>query len=167
VARLRRWLRVAAALLLVAAARAQPPEPVLKIVLADGSMHSFSRVELDRLPVETATARLRDGAPFNVIGASVGSLLRAAGLDLSAPLSGAEVVGRALLVRAADGYRAVFALAEVDPHFGHPLVRVVWSNADGTPLPDRVGPLQLIATGENRPARWVRQLQSIEVKNMP
>ena len=38
---------------------------------------------------------------------------------------------------------------------------------DGTPLPARVGPLQLIATGENRPGRWVRQLVALEVKSLP
>jgi hypothetical protein len=160
----------AAALLAVApAARAQAPEPafVLNVVLADGSSHTFSRAELERLPAETAQARVRDGAPFTVTGVSVTALLRAAGLDLSANLGGGQVVGHALVARAADGYRAVFGLAELDPHFGHPPVLVNWANADGSALPARVGPLQLIATGESRPSRWVRQLQALEVKNLP
>jgi hypothetical protein len=34
---------------------------------------------------------------------------------------------------------------------------------DGKPIADD-GPLKLVATGEKRPARWVRNLVSIEVK---
>ena len=93
--------------------------------------------------------------------------VQASGLDLSQRLGAGNVVGHALVARAADGYRAVFGLAEVDPHFGHAPLLVNWKNADGTPLPARVGPLQLIATGESRPGRWVRQLQTLEVKSLP
>ena len=98
---------------------------------------------------------------------SVTTLLRAAGLDLSANLGGGQVVGHALIARRADGYRAVFGLAEVDPHFGHAPVMVNWANADGSALSARVGPMQLIATGESRPGRWVRQLIALEVKALP
>ncbi len=140
---------------------------VLRVVLADGRSREFTRNELERLPRQSAAARLRDGAPFNVNGVSVTTLLREAGLDLSERLGGGQVVRHALVARAADGYRAVFGLAEVDPHFAHPPVIVNWANADGSALEPRVGPLQLIATGESRPGRWVRQLISLEVKAMP
>jgi hypothetical protein len=165
--RRRHWLLCAAALL-APLARAQSTVPValLTVVLADGRSRSFTRADLGRLPVESAPARLRDGAPFSATGVSVTSLLREAGLDLSANLGGGQVVGHALIARAADGYQAVFGLAEVDPHFGHAPLMINWANADGTPLAERVGPLQLIATGESRPGRWVRQLQFLEVKNL-
>ncbi len=150
-------------------APAQTGEPtvLLEVVLADGRSREFTRADLEGLPAESVPARLRDGAPFNVSGVSVAALLRAVGLDLSANLGGGQVVGHALIARAADGYRAVFGLAELDPHFGHPPVMVNWVNADGSALPARVGPLQLIATGESRPGRWVRQLTSLEVKALP
>ena len=95
------------------------------------------------------------------------ALLKASGLDLAQRVGAGNVVGHALVARASDGYRAVFGLAEVDPHFGHAALMLNWTNPDGSPLPERVGPLQLIATGESRPGRWVRQLQSIEVKSLP
>lgn len=151
----------------MALAQAPGAAALLTVQLADGRTHSFGRAELERLPRESATARLRDGAPFTVNGVSVTALLRAAGLDLSGNLGGGQVVGQALVARAADGYGAVFGLAEVDPHFGHPLVMINWMNSDGTALPERVGPVQLIHTGESRPARWVRQLRSLEVKPLP
>jgi hypothetical protein len=142
-------------------------QTTLQVVLADGTQKTFSRADLERLPVESAGARLRDGPGFNVTGVSVTTLLRLSGLDLNAPMGAGQVVGHALIARAADGYRAVFGLADVDPHFGHPPVLVNWANADGSTLASRVGPFQLINTGESRPGRWVRQLVSLEVKSMP
>ena len=149
------------------AAQAQTPDPQLVVRLSDGTEKSFTRAELERLPAETATARLRDGPPFTASGVSVTTLLRLAGLDLAANLGAAQVVSQALIARAADGYRAVFGLAELDPHFGHLPLLVNWENARGGAVPPRVGPFQLIATGESRPGRWVRQLVSLEVKSMP
>lgn len=167
--RRRPWLLLSWALLLAApVARAQPTDaPLLTVVLADGRSQTFTRAALEALPQEKAPARLRDGAPFSVSGVSVTALLKAAGLDLSQRVGAGNVVGHALVARAADGYRAVFGLAEVDPHFGHAALMLNWTNADGLPLPERIGPLQLIATGESRPGRWVRQLQSLEVKSLP
>jgi len=148
------------------AALSSSAEARLEVRLADGAPKLFSLADLERLPAESASARLRDGAPFTARGVSVTTLLRLAGLDLMAHLGGAQVAGQALVARAADGYRAVFGLAEVDPHFGHAPLLVCWSDADGTRLPARVGPLQLIVTGESRPTRWVRQLVSIEVRSL-
>lgn len=92
------------------------------------------------MPAERATAQLRDGAPFTVTGVSVTTLLKLSGLDLSQNLGGGKVVGHALVARAADDYRAVFGLAEVDPHFGHAPLMVSWTNADGSPLSEKAGP---------------------------
>ena len=74
---------------------------------------------------------------------------------------------KVLKVRLADGYLAVFGLVDVDPRFERPPLLVTWSTAEGAPLPDRVGPLQLVATGDRRPSRWVRQLTSLEVTALP
>lgn len=167
--RRRPWLFCAWALLFAAPLlHAQGQDaPLLKVVLADGRSQSFTRAQLEAIPTERAAARLRDGAPFTVTGVSVTTLLRLSGLDLNQNLGGGKVVGHALLARAADDYRAVFGLAEVDPHFGHPPLMVSWTNADGSPLSEKAGPVQLISTGESRPGRWVRQLQSLEVKPLP
>jgi hypothetical protein len=158
-------------LLLVAAAPfaapAQSSEPTVAVGLVDGTQRGFTIAELEQLPAESAPARLRDGPPVTVTGVSVTTLLRLTGLDLAANLGSAQVASHALIARAADGYRAVFGLAEVDPHFGHPPLLVSWEDADGGALPQRLGPFQLIATSESRPGRWVRQLVSLEVKSIP
>lgn len=140
--------------------------PLLRVELPGGATKAFSVADLERLPVETVDARLRDGPPFKVSGVSATTLLKLAGLDLSANLGGATVVGQALVARAADGYVAVFGLAEVDPHFGHPPLIVAWRNADGSPLRAGVGPVQLISSGESRPSRWVRRLEALTVRDL-
>ena len=144
-----------------------PGEEVLRVRLADGRTTTFARADLEKLASESAPAKLPDRAPFSVTGVSVTTLLRAAGMDLSANLGSSAVVSRALVARAADGYRAVFGLAEVDPHFGHAPMIVVWKRDDGSALPPRSGPFELIHTGDGRAARWVRQLQSLEVTEVP
>lgn len=141
----------------------QPPASI-RVTLVDGTTRSFTLSELQALPVETGTARRRDGSSFEVKGVSVTTLLRLTGLDLSRKLGVQQVVGRALVARAADGYLGVFGLALADPHFEHPPLLVTWARADGTPLAEGVGPLQLVNTGEVRTARWVRQLEALEVK---
>lgn len=167
----RTWLLVAAAAWGSSpAAWAQSPPAgdagLLRIELAGGAATTFSIADLERLPVETVDVRLRDGPPFKVVGVSATTLLKLAGLDLSANLGGATVVGQALVARAADGYVAVFGLAEADPHFGHAPLIVAWKNADGSPLRAGVGPVQLISSGEARPSRWVRQLQTLMVRDL-
>ena len=68
-----------------------------------------------------------------------------------------------LLVEASDGYKAVFAWAELDPSFMDKAVYVVLRR-DGKPLSDKTGPLQLVAPGEKRGARWVRQVKALRIK---
>lgn len=67
-----------------------------------------------------------------------------------------------VVVAGADGYKAVYAGAEVTPDL-HEATILVAEAQDGKPLGDD-GPLKLVATGEKRPARWVRNLASIEVR---
>ena len=60
-----------------------------------------------------------------------------------------------------DGYLVVYSLAEATPDVHDGTILVADSMA-GKPLADD-GPLKLIATGEKRPARWVRNLAAIRV----
>ena len=66
-----------------------------------------------------------------------------------------------LVAVGSDGYEAVYSLGEVTPDV-HDGTVLVADAVDGKPLP-AAGPLQLVATGEKRPARWVRSLVAIRV----
>lgn len=61
-----------------------------------------------------------------------------------------------------DGYQVVYSIGEVTPDV-HDATVMVADSEDGKPIAVD-GPLKLVATGEKRPARWVRNLVSIDVK---
>jgi hypothetical protein len=66
-----------------------------------------------------------------------------------------------LVAEGSDGYQVVYSIGEVTPDV-HDGDVIVADTLDGKPLAD-TGPLQLVATGEKRPARWVRNLAAIRV----
>ena len=68
-----------------------------------------------------------------------------------------------LVVEAKDGYRAVFAWAELDSTFMDKSAYVV-TKRDGKPLSHKDGPFQLVVPGEKRSARWVRQLTALKIR---
>lgn len=92
-------------------------------------------------------------------------ILRAAGAPTGETLRGPAL---ALYVRitAADGYRAVFALAELDPSTGA-RDAILADRKDGKPLDEKEGPLRVIVPGDKRPARWVRQVTAIDLLRAP
>ena len=67
-----------------------------------------------------------------------------------------------VVVEAADGYRAVFALAELDPEFTDRVILLA-DRRDDKPLPGQAGPFQIIVPGEKKHARWVRQVIRLKV----
>jgi hypothetical protein len=115
---------------------------------------------LASLPREPITASAH-GTVLHCDGIPLPALLRAAGAMPADPLRGAQLA-RYVQVDARDGYRAVFALAELDPTLGNRKVFLT-DRCDGKPLPDDDGPLRLVAPYEARPARWVRQVEAITV----
>jgi hypothetical protein len=66
-----------------------------------------------------------------------------------------------LVAEGSDGYEVVYSVGEVTPDV-HDATVMVADTLDGKPIGDS-GPLQLVATGEKRPARWVKNLVAIRV----
>lgn len=116
------------------------------------------------LPREAVIATAH-GKTLHCQGVSLATLLRAAGALPAGPLRDARLANY-VLVGARDGYRAVFSLAELEPTLGNHKAVLV-DRCDGKPLDDQDGPLRLIAPEESRPARWVRQVQSITAVTAP
>jgi hypothetical protein len=95
-------------------------------------------------------------------GVRIRELLTKAGVLSGEGLRGAELA-KAVVVTGADGYQVAFGLAEFDPDFTD-RVSILADRRDGNPLPANALPFQLVLAGEKRPARWVRQVVSIEVR---
>jgi DMSO/TMAO reductase YedYZ molybdopterin-dependent catalytic subunit len=98
-------------------------------------------------------------------GVPLADVLRAAGVPLGEKLRGGNL---ALYVRvgASDGYRTVYSLAELDPAL-HEDVVLLADRRDGRALDAKEGPFRLVAPGDRRPARWVRQVVAIDVLAAP
>ena len=95
-------------------------------------------------------------------GVAVVDLLRRAGAPLGAELRGPKM-RLYVLVKARDGYAAVFALAEFDPAFTDRVILLA-DQRDGHPLGTVEGPLRIIVPDEKRYARWVKQVTDIELR---
>jgi hypothetical protein len=67
-----------------------------------------------------------------------------------------------LVAEGSDGYQVVYSLGEIAPDV-HDATVLVADTMDGKSIADD-GPLKLVATGETRPARWVRNLVAIRVR---
>jgi len=72
--------------------------------------------DLATLPRREIRARDRDGTEAAFAGVALVDLLRLAGVPLGQELRG-QHLATYLLIEAADGYRVVFALPELDPAF--------------------------------------------------
>ena len=70
-----------------------------------------------------------------------------------------------LLLTGEDGYRVVVPLAETDPAF-YPGMIMVADTLNGKGLGEKEGPFKLVVSQDQRPARWVRNLKSIELKQV-
>jgi hypothetical protein len=67
-----------------------------------------------------------------------------------------------LLVQAADEYRVVFALPELDPAFTDKQIVLAFLK-DGKALDGREGPYRLVIPDEKRMARWARQVTTLKI----
>jgi DMSO/TMAO reductase YedYZ molybdopterin-dependent catalytic subunit len=96
-----------------------------------------------------------DGVTLRDVVARAGA---PAGMALRGPALATYV-----LCTAADGYHVVFALAELDSAFADRTVLVAM-HKNGQPLGDHDGPFRIVVPGDQRPARWLRQLTMITVR---
>jgi hypothetical protein len=98
-------------------------------------------------------------------GVRLADLLAQLGAPLDKDLRGVALANY-LVATGSDNYKAVLALAEVDPSF-HPGEVIVADAMDGKPLDAHSGPFKLVVTEDKRPARSVRNLVSLELRSAP
>jgi hypothetical protein len=89
-------------------------------------------------------------------------VLKAAGAQFGEALPG-PALANYLLVEAADGYRVVFALPELDPAFSD-RVFLLADRRDGKPMNEKEGRLRIVVPDEKRHARWVRQVTAMSIR---
>jgi Oxidoreductase molybdopterin binding domain len=115
-----------------------------------------------KLPRRAVRATDRDDKEATFEGVALVDLLRLADVPLGQQLRGDKLTTY-VIAEAADGYRVVFALPELDPAFTERVILLA-DRRDDQPLADSEGPLRIIVPGEKRHARWVRQVIALIIR---
>jgi hypothetical protein len=154
----------------LAAGDAAAVRPGLTLVPLAGAPVTLSAEEWDKLPRQTLAVEFPAGHAHQAGKAEVSGIpLRALLSRIGVP-EGRELHGpwlrRVVVVEAADGYRVVFALPELDPGYTADPVLLV-DRRDGKPVAGEEGPLRLVAPADRHPARWMRQVVRIAVRDVP
>jgi DMSO/TMAO reductase YedYZ molybdopterin-dependent catalytic subunit len=121
-------------------------------------LHRMSRTTLHVTNPHNHQQEVYEGVPL-------AALLEQAGVPQGEQIRGPWMASY-VLAEAADGYRVVFSLAELDAGFLDSEVLVA-DTMDGMPIGAGEGPFKLVAPHEKRPARWVRMLKSLTVVQVP
>ncbi len=97
-------------------------------------------------------------------GVPLSDLLRCAGAEWGGDCS--PLLAHYVLVEAADGYRALFSIPEIDPEQRHKMV-ILADRCDGKPLSSDDGPLKTVEEGAKQHGRCVKQVKAISLLAAP
>lgn len=147
---------------LLMTAQAPAGEALLTVTGEDGKILRLAAADLDKLPRQTVQAADRGQEAASYEGIPLVELLKLAGAPLGDVLGHGDAPSWYVVVEAKDGYRAVFALAELDPAFTERGVLLA-DRKGGKALGDTEGPLRIVVPGEKRHARWVRQVTALRI----
>jgi hypothetical protein len=136
----------------------------LTVQTEGGKQTILTRADIEALPhVKVTTSTPGSSTVFE--GVPLKALLEKAGVGFAEPMKGKRLAS-CLLVEAADGYRVVIALPEIDPAFTDKQVVLVFLK-DGKPLDAKEGPYRIVIPDEKRMARWVRQVTTLKIVDVP
>jgi hypothetical protein len=129
----------------------------------DGKSVVLARNQIETMPhVKVTTGTTATAATFE--GVPLEAVLEKAGVEFGETLKGKRLAS-CLLVEAADGYRVVIALPELDPAFNSKQIVLAFLK-DGKPLDEKEGPYRVVIPDEKRMARWVRQVTALKIVNV-
>jgi len=145
--------------LALAPATAQQPDSL--IVETPERCIALTAFDLAALPHDTATVSFHEDPARRYEGVPVHALLREAGVR--ADSTRGPALRMRVVIEAADGYRVVLSLAELDPTL--PDRRALLADrVDGAPLAGNEAPFRLLLVGDPRHNRWARQVVAIRVR---
>lgn len=132
----------------------------LTVTTVDGHSVALSAAQIAAAAHVSITAD-DHGTSAKFDGVPLAAVLALAGVQLGDSLRGPRLA-EVLLASAADGYQVAFALAETDPAFSTREI-ILADKRDGKPLGPKEGPFRIVAPGDKRPARWIRQVTELKI----
>jgi hypothetical protein len=135
----------------------------LTIQTEAGKQTLLARADIEALPhVKVTTGASGVSTTFD--GVPLKAVLERGGVGFGETLRGKRLAS-CLLVEAADGYRVVIALPEIDAAFTDKQIVLAFLK-DGKPLDDKEGPYRIVMPDEKRMARWVKQVTALKIVNV-
>jgi DMSO/TMAO reductase YedYZ molybdopterin-dependent catalytic subunit len=122
----------------------------------------LTAADLGKLPRRSVRAKDHDGKESEYEGSPLIEVLKLAGVKFGEGLRGKNLA-LYLVVEASDGYRAVYALPELDPAYTDKVIMLV-DKRDGKALDAKEGPLRIVVPDEKMRARWVRQVTGMLIR---
>jgi hypothetical protein len=145
--------------LVVGVANNQDHEKVHGEVHADVHEQDHDKVQDKDQDKDHGKDKDKDQTTF--VGVTLKALLEKASVTFGETLRGKRLAS-CLLVEAADGYRVVIALPEIDSAFTDKQILLAFSR-NGKDLDQKEGSYRLVIPDEKRMARWVRQVTSMKI----
>jgi len=132
----------------------------IEVVGVEGKPVAVALEKLERRTIVTEDRGLR--TTFE--GVALRDAVALAGVMFGEKLRG-KALAQVVLATARDGYQVAYAIAELDAAFTDQIVLLA-DRRDGRPLLSDTGPWQIIVPNDKRPARWMRQVSRIEVRQL-
>lgn len=146
-----------------AAQTSAKPELVLHVEVEDGNTLDLKASDLAKFSRREIKAVGHDEKESVYSGYSLSDILLSAKAKIAPNEMRGKELASYLLVEAADGYRAIFAIAEIAPEFTDRIILLA-DVRDGKPLDEKQGTWQIIVPGEKKHGRWVRQVTALKIK---
>jgi hypothetical protein len=135
----------------------------LTIQTEAGKQTLLARADIEALPhVKVTTGASGVSTTFD--GVPLKAVLERGGVGFGEALKEKRLAS-CLLVEAADGYRVVIALPEIEAAFTDKQIVLAFLK-DGKPLDDKEGPYRIVMPDEKRMARWVKQVTALKILNV-
>ncbi|HTJ48232.1 MAG TPA: molybdopterin-dependent oxidoreductase [Cyclobacteriaceae bacterium] len=133
-------------------------------ITVEGEVLKPLKLTVDNLLKYTQTeivAKGKDDKEHKYTGVRLIDVLDSAGVTLGSKLRG-ENLAKYVLVKAIDGYKVTFTLAEIDPEFTDQTILLAYKE-DGNPLKKGEGPFRMIVPKDKKHARWIREMSTIKI----
>ncbi len=145
-------------LLLVSTVSAE--DSSLTIIDEKDVSHVISTIEFGKL----TRAKLNVDGNAEYEGVLLPDLLQSVGVVFGKELKGPRAAS-VVVLEAADGYRTVLALLEIDSATTDKRVLLA-DKRNGKTLDAKEGPFRLVIPDEKRPVRWIRMVRTIKIVNL-
>lgn len=137
-------------------------EILLRVETESGKIFELKTADLAKLPRREVKGKTHSGKESSFSGVDLREVLKLAGVKFGDEGKKINLISY-LVVEAADKYKAIFAMIELENDFTDKIVLLA-DSSDGKPLSKDEGKLRLVVPDEKKQARWIRQVIALKVQ---